>query len=190
MKFQETETVELKAVAQDGIKKEIVAFANSNGGTVYVGVGDDGTVLGVEDADGCALQVSNMVRDAVRPDVTMFVSYETLNCDGKAVVAVKVQRGTNRPYYMAKKGLRPEGVYVRQGYSSVPATDAAIRQMIKETDGDSFEDMALAVNRCVELGGGQVIVRSGKGHDMEVHIDTDEANAIAMRGTPMMEVLP
>ena len=56
--------------------------------------------------------------------------------------------------------------------------------------GDSFEDMALAVNRCVELGGGQVIVRSGKGHDMEVHIDTDEANAIAMRGTPMMEVLP
>ena len=141
MKFQETETVELKAVAQDGIKKEIVAFANSNGGTVYVGVGDDGTILGVEDADGCAQQVSNMVRDAVRPDATMFVSYETLDCGGKAVVAVKVQRGTNRPYYMAKKGLRPEGVYVRQGYSSVPATDAAIRQMIKETDGDSFEDM-------------------------------------------------
>ena len=46
MKFQETETVELKAVAQDGIKKEIVAFANSNGGTVYVGVGDDGTAYG------------------------------------------------------------------------------------------------------------------------------------------------
>ena len=96
---------------------------------------------GVEDADACALQVSNMVRDAVKPDVTMFVSYKTLDCDGKAVVAVKVQRGTNRPYYLAKKGLRPEGVYVRQGYSSVPATDAAIRQMIKETDGDSFEDM-------------------------------------------------
>ena len=78
MKFQDTETVELKTVAQDGIKKEIVAFANSNGGTVYLGVGDDGTVLGVEDADECALQVSNMVRDAVRPDATMFVSYETL----------------------------------------------------------------------------------------------------------------
>lgn len=141
MKFQETETVELKAVAQDGIKKEIVGFANCGGGTVYVGVADDGAVPGVEDADACALQVSNMVRDAVKPDVTMFVSYKKLDCDGKAVVAVKVQRGTNRPYYLAKKGLRPEGVYVRQGYSSVPATDAAIRQMIKETDGDRFEDM-------------------------------------------------
>ena len=125
----------------DDIKKEIIAFANCDGGTVYVGVADDGTVLGVENADECALQISNMVRDAVKPDVTLFIHYETLDCEGKAVVAVNIQRGTNRPYYLAKKGLRPEGVYVRQGYSSVPATDTAIRQMIKETDGDSFENM-------------------------------------------------
>ncbi len=141
MKFQETETVELKSIVMDDIKKEIIAFANCDGGTVYVGVADDGTVLGVENADECALQISNMVRDAVKPDVTLFIHYETLDCKGKAVVAVNIQRGTNRPYYLAKKGLRPEGVYVRQGYSSVPATDTAIRQMIKETDGDSFENM-------------------------------------------------
>ena len=141
MRFQETETVELKSIVMDDIKKEIIAFANCDGGTVYVGVADDGTVLGVENADECALQISNMVRDAIKPDVTMFIHYETLDCAGKAVVAVNIQRGTNRPYYLAKKGLRPEGVYVRQGYASVPATDTAIRQMIKETDGDSFENM-------------------------------------------------
>lgn len=141
MRFRETEIVELKSIVMDDIKKEIIAFANCDGGTVYVGVADDGKVLGVENADECALQISNTVRDAVKPDVTMFIHYETLECDGKAVVAVNIQRGTNRPYYLAKKGLRPEGVYVRQGYSSVPATDTAIRQMIKETDGDSFENM-------------------------------------------------
>lgn len=140
MQFRESENVELKAIVGDDMKKEIIAFANSNGGTIYVGVADDGAVLGVEDADACALQISNMVRDAIKPDVTMFIHYETLDCDGKEIVAVRIQKGTNRPYYLAKKGLRPEGVYVRQGYSSVPATDAAIRQMIKETDGDSFED--------------------------------------------------
>lgn len=141
MRFQGTETVELKSIVMDDLKKEIIAFANCDGGTLYVGVADDGTVLGVENADECALQISNMMRDAVKPDVTMFIHYETLDCEGKAVVAVNIQRGTNRPYYLAKKGLRPEGVYVRQGYSSVPATDTAIRQMIKETDGDSFENM-------------------------------------------------
>lgn len=73
MRFQETETVELKSIVLDDIKKEIIAFANCDGGTVYVGVADDGTVLGVESADECALQISNMVRDAVKPDITMFM---------------------------------------------------------------------------------------------------------------------
>ena len=41
---------------------------------------------------------------------------EELN--GKNIVAVAIHRGTDRPYYLASKGMRPEGVYVRQGYSS------------------------------------------------------------------------
>ena len=46
MRFQESETVELKAEVTDEIKKEIVAFANGDGGKLYIGVADDGTVLG------------------------------------------------------------------------------------------------------------------------------------------------
>ena len=145
MPYQESETVELKAVVVDEVKKEIIAFANSDGGKLYIGVRDDGTVVGVDDPDGTALQVSNMVRDSIKPDVTMFLHYKTIEEDGKKIIEIKVQRGTDRPYYIAKKGMRPEGVYVRQGYSSVPATDTAIRCMIKETDGDRFETM-----RCLE----------------------------------------
>ena len=95
----------------------------------------------LDDPDATALQISNMVRDAIKPDITMFLHYETLEENGKKIVAVDIQRGTDRPYYIAKKGMRPEGVYVRQGYSAVPATDAAIRHMIKETDGERFEAM-------------------------------------------------
>ena len=141
MIYRESETVELKAMVVDDIKKEVAAFANCDGGRLYIGVQDDGTVTGLEDPDGAALQISNMLRDAIKPDVTMFVHYETMEENGRNIVAVDVQRGTDRPYYIAKKGMRPEGVYVRQGYSAVPATDAAIRRMIKETDGDRFEEM-------------------------------------------------
>ena len=136
-----SETIELKEMVVDDIKKEIVAFANCEGGKLYIGVRDDGAVVGLEDPDGTALQISNMVRNAIKPDITMFLHYETIEKDGKKIVEVEIQRGTDRPYYIAKKGMRPEGVYVRQGYSAVPATDAAIRRMIKETDGDRFEAM-------------------------------------------------
>lgn len=140
MIFQESETVELKAIVVEDIKKEIVAFANCEGGTVYIGVQDDGTVSGLDNPDEISLQISNMVRDAIKPDLTMFLHYKTVMIGEKKIVAVDIQQGIERPYYIAKKGLRPEGVYVRQGYSSVPATNTAIRRMIKETDGDHFEE--------------------------------------------------
>lgn len=141
MLFRESETIELKEVVVDDIKKEIIAFANCDGGKLYIGVQDNGTVIGLDNPDSVSLQISNMVRDAIKPDITMFLHYETIVENGKNIVAVDIQRGTDRPYYLAKKGMRPEGVYVRQGYSSVPATVAAIRRMIKETDGDRFEAM-------------------------------------------------
>ncbi len=141
MQFRESERVELKEIVTDNIKKEIIAFANCDGGKLYVGVKDDGTVIGVDNPDSVSLQISNMVRDTIKPDITMFMHYETIKINNKEIVAIDIQRGTDRPYYLTKKGIRPEGVYVRQGYSTVPATDSAIRRMIKETDGDCFETM-------------------------------------------------
>lgn len=133
--------IELKQIFVEDIKKEIVAFANSQGGSLYIGITDDGAVVGLDNVDETFLQVSNMIRDSIKPDVTMFVNYSHEVMEEKYVIKITVQKGTNCPYYIAKKGLRPEGVYVRQGASSVPASENAIRQMIKETDGDTFENM-------------------------------------------------
>lgn len=141
MDFYESETVELKEIVVDDIKKEIIAFANCEGGKVYIGIRDNGEIIGVEDADHDIQRITNMVRDSIKPDITMFVHYNTIMVSGKSIIEIQVQRGTNRPYYLSNKGLKPEGVYVRQGTSSVSSSDAMIRHMIKETDGDSFEEM-------------------------------------------------
>ena len=141
MIFTESEFVELKSEVVSDICKEIIAFANTKGGTLYIGVADDGTVIGIENVDNVTLQLNNKVRDSIKPDVTMFLRYETQIACGKQILAVTVQKGTDRPYYLAGKGLKPSGVFVRNGTSSDPATDTAIRKMIKETDGDSFETM-------------------------------------------------
>ena len=137
--FTENKTTEFKREYVDDIKNTIVAFANCDGGTLYIGVNDDGTVCGVDNVDGTMLRVTNAIRDAVRPDITMFVECRNDVMDEKPIVCVTVHRGTARPYYLQGKGIRPEGVYVRQGASTVPATDAAILSMIKETGGDSYE---------------------------------------------------
>ena len=73
MLFRESETIELKEVVVDDIKKEIIAFANCDGGKLYIGVQDNGTVIGLDNPDSVSLQISNMVRDAIKPDITMFL---------------------------------------------------------------------------------------------------------------------
>lgn len=131
--------LEWKAAYVPEIKKEVIAFANSQGGTICIGIADNGEVLGVEDADRIMQQAGNIIRDAIRPDVSMFTMISVVQKEGKPIVEITVERGTNRPYYLYEKGLKPSGVYVRQGSSSVPASEEAIRKMIRETDGESFE---------------------------------------------------
>ena len=142
----ESMTTELKREYTDDIKYAVVAFANTDGGKIYVGINDDGSVYGVGSTDATVLRITNMIRDSIRPDVTMFTECAVETMEGKPVVVLTVQRGTARPYYLAGKGIRPEGVYVRQSSSSVPASESVILNMIKETSGDRYED-ARSINQ-------------------------------------------
>lgn len=135
----EDKQCEFKREYVDDIQNTVIAFANCDGGVLYIGRNNDGSVCGLEDVDDTMLRMTNAIQDAVRPDVTMFMECRPERMEGRDVVCVTVQQGTARPYYLAKKGLRPEGVYVRQGASTVPATETAILHMIRETAGDSYE---------------------------------------------------
>ncbi|WP_256484762.1 ATP-binding protein [Treponema sp. OMZ 790] len=75
--------LELKETIDENIKKAIIAFANCKGGTVYAGVKDDGTIAGLKDIDDSMLRLSNMIRDSIRPDITMFVNYKIIQEQGR-----------------------------------------------------------------------------------------------------------
>ena len=139
MKFEESPLVELKREVNTDFKKEIVAFANTDGGEIFVGVEDDGTVTGVTDSDKVITQISNIIRDAIKPDLTIYTSIESILVEEKRVIHVTVLRGTKRPYHFSDKGLKPSGVFIRHGRSSVPATDDTIRQLLRESDGAEFD---------------------------------------------------
>ena len=133
--MRESSNVEFKREYTEDLKKTIMAFANSSGGVIYVGRDDSSSSFPLPDIDKTLAQITNSVRDGLLPDVTMFVGYEAKE-DG---IVVTVREGTHKPYFLPEKGLKPSGVYVRQGASSVPASFDQIREMIKFSDGDKFE---------------------------------------------------
>lgn len=135
----ESESIEYKQHLTDGIYKEVIAFANTAGGTIYLGMDNQGLPVGIADVDQTYTALTNGIRDSIEPDVTIFIRYE-LDTDTKTI-RIDVSEGSYKPYYLKSKGLKPSGVYVRQGTSSVQASFEQIRRMIKDADGDVFENM-------------------------------------------------
>lgn len=146
MRFVESNTVELKEIVTSDLKKEIIALANSYGGEIFIGVACDGSVVGIEDSEKEMERISSMIRDGIVPDLIPFTSIETLFLDGKDIIRISVFRGERRPYHLRDRGLKPSGVYVRHGVASVPAGEEAIRQMIRDSDGVSY-DKARSMNQ-------------------------------------------
>ena len=135
----ENSNTEFKREYTDSIRKAVVAFANTDGGCIYIGIEDDGTVVGVADVDDVQKRVISLCRDGIQPDVMMFLSCDRTVIEDKDVIRLQVQRGTDCPYYLKGKGIRPEGVYVRRGPVSLPAAESQIRKMIREAGDFHYE---------------------------------------------------
>ena len=67
-KYYETQTMELKEKYTDSIVKEIVSFLNSDGGTLIVGIKDDGTVVGVDKLDETLRKISDVITTQIEPN--------------------------------------------------------------------------------------------------------------------------
>jgi predicted HTH transcriptional regulator len=109
----ETSTVQFKKLFKtaEDVANELVAFSNSNGGQIFIGVDDKtGEILGLDydQLREIGSLVASAADDRVRPAV--FPQVETEPVDGKAVMIVTVKKGPDAPY-TNKKGE----IYVKQG---------------------------------------------------------------------------
>jgi len=183
----ENQNIEFKQAYVPDIRKEVMGFANAEGGTVYIGVRKDGAVVGVDDPDGVMLQVVNSLKDSLSPDVMPFVKVSTVEMEGKQVVEIDVTTGTNRPYYLREKGLKPSGVYVRKGSSTQPMTEEGIREMLLQNSGRSYESgrsmnqnltfqtfLEEMRKRSIEIGTAQMKTLKLIGEDKELFRDRKE----------------
>lgn len=137
----ENNRLEWKIELTPAIKKEIVAFLNTNGGTIIVGKDDSGKSIGVRDAKCVIESISTMIHEAIKPDASLLCSAEEFTENGKSLVRIEIGRGVKKPYYIYEKGMKPSGVYIRINNTSQPASEYAIKQMIIESDEKAYELM-------------------------------------------------
>ena len=86
MTFQETEKIELKRNLNDSFIKEVIAFLNTMDGTIYIGVEDNGTPIGVNNLDEVLRNIADIVTTQILPNPQEFVKIGTVYKNGKQVI--------------------------------------------------------------------------------------------------------
>ena len=123
--------------AEEPIKKTLIAFANTAGGDLYIGLDDDGSVVGVNDVSQLEERLASTVRDTISPSLVSFVTTERIEIEGKTVLRVHVDEGSMKPYSLDAKNAG--GIYLRCGNTSGPASIDDIARMVRESNPVPFE---------------------------------------------------
>jgi len=127
-----------KLPRNESIAKSIIAFSNTSGGKLIIGVNDDREVIGVED-DIFDLQdkISSIIYDSCYPNILpeMYVR----NINGKNILVIKVSRGGLLPYYLRKEG-KNKGTYIRVGATNRVAEFENIVDLERQRRNISFDE--------------------------------------------------
>ena len=122
------------------IIKTLVAFANSAGGRLVVGVADDRTVVGVEHPLDEEERLCNLIADSIVPRLVPTI--ELITVENKTLLLVEVFLSGARPHFAKADGMQ-NGVYVRLGSSNRHADPQLIAELQRGVAGISFDALPM-----------------------------------------------
>lgn len=126
----ETNRIENKERLNEDFEQEVIAFLNyKEGGIIYVGVRKDGKIVGVDNLDQIQLQIKDRIKNNIQPSTLGLFDVIVEKIENQEVIKVVISSGTEKPYYLRKKGRTPEGCYLRVGSSKERMTFEMIDNM-------------------------------------------------------------
>ena len=133
IKGGETEQVEFKQKADhpDKVVKELVAFANTAGGHLFIGVDDNGKVTGVKDAEEKIYAMEHAIGKLCKPALKYSITTVPLNRSKREVVVFRVDESSQKPHFVIENFRTRRGkAYFRVDDQSIQAS-RELRQIIK-----------------------------------------------------------
>lgn len=126
---------------EEKIAKEMIAFANTDGGFLIFGVKDSGKVVGVYSEKEMAELVETVAKDYCEPRIDYEIDY--FEYEENEIVVCRIPRSDKRPHriqdYQDKLDIRTAQVYVRVNDKSVPASKEMIRLLRAKTEGKKLQ---------------------------------------------------
>lgn len=142
----EGKTLEFKEAlpASERLVKTIVAFANTGGGKILVGVKDDGTIVGIDNSavPDYMDRIANMAHDQIHPLIALDIYAYALR--EMTIIVVEVYPSPLKPHFLKNMG-KTTGVYIRVGATNKQADLEFVQELERQKLNISFDE-----DRCVD----------------------------------------
>lgn len=112
------------------VVKEIVAFANSQGGSLFVGISDNGTLSGLKYPEEEAYVLNDAIGKYIKPGLNYRLNKISISSK-KSILHYEIDRSLNRPHAVKLNNKKPE-TYIRVNDKSIKAS-RLIREIIRRT---------------------------------------------------------
>ena len=140
--MSESQYIEYKREVSSSLEKEVVAFLNTHeGGVIYFGLADDGSIVGLENPDAVQLKVKDRLRHNILPSCLGLFDLVLEDRDGFVVLKLILASGPEKPYYIRKQGMSERGCYIRIGSAAEPMSTRMIDRLFSQRARNSMGNM-------------------------------------------------
>ena len=141
IKKGESKTLEFKEVLpkSEGIAKTVIAFSNTSGGKLIIGVNDKREIIGIDDTELFDMQdrIASIISDNCSPGINP--ELYSVNIQNKLVLVIEVARGNLKPYFLKNQG-KADGTYIRLGATNRVADMETIAELERQKRHISFDE--------------------------------------------------
>ena len=128
-----------KLPKNETIAKTIIAFSNTAGGKLIIGINDNREIVGIEEDKIFEYEekISSIINDLCYPTILPEIYAQNIN--GKVLLVIEVFRGSLLPYYLKNKG-KLKGTFIRVGSTNRLADERIITELQRQRLNRSFDE--------------------------------------------------
>lgn len=138
----EDKRTEFKIKLTDNIEKEVIAFLNTDGGNIFIGVDDKGNIKGLTgNLDLLQRTIKDRIKDNIMPSSLGLFDVILNEKNGKKYIQIIVAKGNERPYYLRGMGMTPDSCFIRIGSSVESMSQEDILNLFSKRTRNSLKNI-------------------------------------------------
>jgi predicted HTH transcriptional regulator len=109
---------EFKVKLTDKLESEVISFLNSEGGNIFIGIDDDGKIVGLKgNIDLLQRSIKDRIKNNIMPSTLGLFDVVVNERENRKYIQIVVAKGNEAPYYLRGMGMSPDSCFIRVGSS-------------------------------------------------------------------------